>query len=362
MLKRVIFIGIGVVVLIVVIFSVFKGSSGKSNQLTMVKVERGQIVDKALAIGTLVPKNEIAVKSKISGIVKKVFVEIGDKVKKGDPLIDISPSPTPLEFAEAKRNVGMVEVAFQNSEKEYQRAKTLLEKNLISEEDFDQKKKSFDEAKLRLQLGQEKLSLIEEGKIQIAEKKIESVIKSPITGTVLERKVNEGDPVVPLTSYQEGTELMTMAYMDDLVFKGTVDEIDVGKLNEGMNAEIKVGAIPNDTVEGVLYKISPKAKKEENATLFDVELKITRRGERMLRAGYSANADIIINKKEDILLIPERLVEFKEDSVFVEIKGTNGEVTKKPIKTGLSDGMNIEVTEGLEEGDQIVQRPPKEIK
>ena len=362
MLKRIIFIGIGVVVLIVVIFSVFKGSSGKSNQLTMVKVERGQIVDKALAIGTLVPKNEIAVKSKISGIVKKVFVEIGDKVKKGDPLIDISPSPTPLEFAEAKRNVGMVEVAFQNSEKEYQRAKTLLEKNLISEEDFDQKKKSFDEAKLRLQLGQEKLSLIEEGKIQIAEKKIESVIKSPITGTVLERKVNEGDPVVPLTSYQEGTELMTMAYMDDLVFKGTVDEIDVGKLNEGMNAEIKVGAIPNDTVEGVLYKISPKAKKEENATLFDVELKITRRGERMLRAGYSANADIIINKKEDILLIPERLVEFKEDSVFVEIKGTNGEVTKKPIKTGLSDGMNIEVTEGLEEGDQIVQRPPKEIK
>ena len=362
MLKRVIFIGIGVVVLIVVIFSVFKGSSGKSNQLTMVKVERGQIVDKALAIGTLVPKNEIAVKSKISGIVKKVFVEIGDKVKKGDPLIDISPSPTPLEFAEAKRNVGMVEVAFQNSQKEYQRAKTLLEKNLISEEDFDQKKKSFDEAKLRLQLGQEKLSLIEEGKIQIAEKKIESVIKSPITGTVLERKVNEGDPVVPLTSYQEGTELMTMAYMDDLVFKGTVDEIDVGKLNEGMNAEIKVGAIPNDTVEGVLYKISPKAKKEENATLFDVELKITRRGERMLRAGYSANADIIINKKEDILLIPERLVEFKEDSVFVEIKGTNGEVTKKPIKTGLSDGMNIEVTEGLEEGDQIVQRPPKEIK
>ncbi|KPK98060.1 MAG: hypothetical protein AMJ90_10035 [candidate division Zixibacteria bacterium SM23_73_2] len=362
MLKRIIFIGIGVVVLIVVIFSVFKGSSSKSNQLTMVKVERGQIVDKALAIGTLVPKNEIAVKSKISGIVKKVFVEIGDKVKKGDPLIDISPSPTPLEFAEAKRNVGMVEVAFQNSQKEYQRAKTLLEKNLISEEDFDQKKKSFDEAKLRLQLGQEKLSLIEEGKIQIAEKKIESVIKSPITGTVLERKVNEGDPVVPLTSYQEGTELMTMAYMDDLVFKGTVDEIDVGKLNEGMNAEIKVGAIPNDTVEGVLYKISPKAKKEENATLFDVELKITRRGERMLRAGYSANADIIINKKEDILLIPERLVEFKEDSVFVEIKGTNGEVTKKPIKTGLSDGMNIEVTEGLEEGDQIVQRPPKEIK
>jgi len=362
MFKRVLLIGIGVVVLIFVVFSVFKGGSGKNNKITTVKVEKGKIVDKALAIGTIVPKNEISVKSKISGIVKKEFVEIGDKVKKGAPLIDISPSPTPLEFAEAKRSVELAEVTFQTSQKEYQRAKTLLEKNLISEEDFDRKKKSFDEGKLRSQLAQERLSLIEKGKTQIAEKKIESVIKAPITGTVLEKKVNEGDPVVPLTSYQAGTELMTLAYMDDLVFKGTVDEIDVGKLEEGMKAEIKVGAIPDDTVEGVLYKISPKAKKEENATLFDVELKITKLGEKMLRAGYSANADIIIKKKEDIILIPERLVEFNGDSTFVEIKNSSGEIIKKPIKIGLSDGMNIEITEGLAEGDEIIERPPKEIK
>ncbi len=362
MFKRILLIGIGVVVLVFVIFMIFKGSSGKNNKITTVKVEKGKIVDKALAIGTIVPKNEISVKSKISGIVKKVFVEIGDKVKKGDRLIDISPSPTPLEFAEAKRAVEIAEVAFHTSEKEYQRSKTLLEKKLISEQDFDLNKKSFDETKLRLQLAQEKLSLIEKGKTKIADKNIESVIKAPITGTVLERKVNEGDPVVPLTSYQAGTELMTLAYMDDLVFKGTVDEIDVGKLEEGMKADIKVGAIPDDTVGGSLYKISPKAKKEENATLFDVELKITKLGKKMLRAGYSANADIIIKKKEDILLIPERLVEFREDSAFVEIKNSDGEIIKKAVKTGLSDGINIEVKEGLAEGDEIIERPPKEIK
>lgn len=362
MLKRVLFIGIGVVVLVLVIFFIFKGTSNKNNKITIVKVEKGRIVDKALAIGSIVPDKEITVKSKISGIVDKVFVEIGDKVKKGDPLIDISPSPTPLELAEAKRNVEMAEVAFQTSEKEYQRSKTLLEKSLISEKDFDLSKKSFDEAKLRLQLAQEKLSLIEKGKTEIAEKKIESVIKAPITGTVLEKKVNEGDPVVPLTSYQAGTELMTLAYMENLVFKGTVDEIDVGKLDEGMRAEIKVGAIPDDTVEGVLYKISPKAKKEENATLFDVEVKITKPGKKTLRAGYSANVDIIIKKKEDILLIPERLVEFRGDSVFVEIRNSNGEIIKKPIQTGLSDGINIEVKEGLVEGNEVIERPPKEIK
>jgi len=166
---------------------------------------------------------------------------------------------------------------------------------------------------------------------------------------------------VPLTSYQAGTELMTLAYMENLMFKGTVDEIDVGKLEEGMETIIKIGALPGEEVKGVLDKISPKAKKEENATLFDVEIKITQAGEKTLRAGYSANADIIINQKKDVLVIPERLIEFKGDTTYVEIKNSNGEITKKEIKTGLSDGINIEVKEGLEEGDEVVERPPKEI-
>jgi HlyD family secretion protein len=147
-----------------------------------------------------------------------------------------------------------------------------------------------------------------------------------------------------------------------LIFRGTVDEIDVGKLKEGMPVDLKIGALPNDTIEGVLYKISPKAKLQENTTLFDVEIRITKTGVKMLRAGYSANADLIIQKKEDILVIPERVVEFKEDSAFVEVKEPSGEIIKKTIKTGLSDGLNIEVTEGLKEGDLLVERPPKEIK
>jgi len=142
-----------------------------------------------------------------------------------------------------------------------------------------------------------------------------------------------------------------------------VDEIDVGKLKEGMPAVLKIGALPNDTIHGVLYKISPKARKEENSTLFDLEIKITETGSSVLRAGYSANADIIIKKKEDILLIPERLIEFVEDTTFVQLKdSTSGEIERRSIKTGLSDGLNIEVTEGLKEGDILVEKPPKEIK
>ena len=360
-MKKIFLIGGGIVIVIFVLFFLFKGSGKNNPGITIVKVEKGEIVDKALAIGNIVPENEIAVKSRISGIVRKIFVEMGDKVKKGAPLIDISPSPTPFEWAEAKRYVELAEVDFQNAQSEYQRAKELSERNLISQQEFDTKSKRYKETKLRSDLANEKLSLIEKGKTKIAGKTIESIITSPITGTVLQKEVEEGDPIVPLTSYQAGTELMTLAYMENLIFKGTVDEIDVGKLEEGMEVLIKIGALPGEEIKGVLDKISPKAKKEENATLFDVEIRITQMGEKMLRAGYSANADIIINQKKDVLVIPERLIEFREDTTFVEIKDPEGEISKKEIKTGLSDGINMEVTEGLKEGDEIVERPPKEI-
>jgi HlyD family secretion protein len=361
MKKKIIIAAIVVVVVVVVVFTL-KGSGNKVVGNNSVKVEKGKIVDKALAIGRIEPKNQISVKSKISGIVSTVYVEMGDSVKKGDPLVEINPDPTPLEYAEAKRQVEIDSVNFENQQKDFLRTKELLDKKLISQQEFDQASRSSGEADLRLKLSEERLSLIERGKTNIAGRSIESVIRSPIAGTILERKINVGDPVVPLTSYQAGTELFTLAYMDELIFRGTVDEIDVGKLKEGMPAVLKVGALPNDTIKGILYKISPKARKEENSTLFDVEIKIDQKGPSVLRAGYSANADLIINQKEDVLVIPERLVEFVEDSAFIQLKDPAGSIERKAIKTGLSDGLNIEVTEGLKEGDMLAEKPPKEIK
>ncbi len=363
MKRKVAIIGAIFVLLVGVVFLALKGSGEKERANNSIRAEMGSIVDKALAIGQIEPKNQISVKSKISGIVKRVFVEMGDSVRAGDPLVEIRPDPTPLEFAQAKRQVEIDSVNYQNQRNEFLRIKELLAKKLVSQQDYEQASRSAAEAELRLKLSREKLSLIERGKTNVAGRKVESVIKAPITGTVLERKINVGDPVVPLTSYQAGTELFTLADMNELIFRGTVDEIDVGKLKEGMPALLKVGALPHDTIQGILYKISPKAKKQENATLFDVEIKITETGSSLLRAGYSANADIIIKKKENILVIPERLVEFVEDSAFVQVKDTtSGKIKRIRIKTGLSDGLNIEVTEGLVEGDILVEKPPQEIK
>ncbi|MDH5468738.1 MAG: efflux RND transporter periplasmic adaptor subunit [Candidatus Aminicenantes bacterium] len=350
------------VVAAVILLMAKNSSNGKDNGIKMIKVQKGDIVEKALAIGRIEPKNEIAVKSKISGIVNTVFVEVGDVVKKGQPLLEIKPDPTPLEFAETKKNVEIAKVYLEKAENEYDRMKKLLKDNLVSEQDYDAAENEYKQLQLRLNLAQERLALIEDGRTKIADRQVDTVIKSPVKGTVLERRVNEGDPVVPLTSYQAGTELLMLADMESLIFKGTVDEIDVGKLEVGMTAELKIGAIPDEKIFGELTKISPKAKQQENATLFDVEIEITQRGEKIIRAGYSTNADLVINKAENALFIPERLVEFNQDRTYVEVKDVKGEIIKREVKIGLSDGINVEIQDGLEEGEEVVEKPPKEIK
>jgi HlyD family secretion protein len=362
MVKKIILIAFAVIVLGAVLFFAIDGSAKKTNGFKTVKVEKGVIIDKALAVGKIEPEREISVKSKISGIVKKIYVDIGDLVKIGDPIIDVAPDPTPIEFAEAKRQVEIFQVAFDNAKREFDRVQSLRDKQLISNQEYESKKAGYDEAELRLKLAKEKLSLIQSGQTQIADIKVDNTIRSPINGTVLAKLVEEGDPVVPLTSYQAGTDLMSLAYLEDLIFKGTVDEIDVGKLRVNLPVEIKVGAIPGDTIKGILDKISPKAHKEEGSTLFDIEIKLTEVGKSFLRAGYSANANIIINKKEDILLVPERLLKMTDTSSTVEVQDSTGIISPRNVKTGLSDGINIEIVEGLSEGELLVERPPKEIK
>jgi HlyD family secretion protein len=317
------------------------------------------IVDEALAIGTITPENEIQVKSKIAGIVVERYVEVGDEVKKGDILIQISPDPTPIELTEARRDLQMKEVALKNTKIQYDRNVELRSKNLVSDEAFESIKLKYDQAKLQRDLSNDRLSLIEKGQAG----KIESVVKSPIDGMVLEKFVNNGDPVVPLTSYQQGTPLFTLADMSSLIFRGTIDEIDIGKVNVGVMAELEIGALPGKSILGKIIRMSPKARKENNATVFDIEIKIVDTRGITLRAGYSANAKIIINKAENVLAVPERLLTFQNDSVFVEVEDTiNGTISKRPIKIGLSDGISAEVLSGITTEDLLVERPPKEIK
>lgn len=355
---------IGLIVLLIVVallgkFYMSKKKSGNDKGYKTLTLSEGTIVVEALAIGTVTPENEIQVKSKIPGIVIERYVEVGDFVKKGDVMVKISPDPTPRELTESRRELQLKEVNLKNAKIQYDRNFELLSKNLVSEEVFENIKLRYDQAKLACDLSKDRLSLLEKGHAG----KVESVVKSPITGTVLEKFINIGDPVVPLTSYQQGTPLFTLAEMEKLIFRGTIDEIDVGKVSVGVNAELEIGALPGEAILGEVIRISPKAKKENNATVFDIEIQIVDTRGVNLRAGYSANAKIILNKAENVMTIPERLLTFSNDSVFVEIEDTTtGIIKKQPIEIGLSDGIKAEVKSGIKKEDMLVERPPKEIK
>lgn len=361
MLKKILLTVTVIAVVGLVAFFAIDGSAKKQEVFKTVAVERGSIVDKAVAIGRIEPRKENTIKSKIPGIVGKLFVDIGDHVNIGDPLFEITPDPTPMEFTTAKRQVEIYQVSCDNAKREFDRYQALRDKQLVSFQEYENKKAAWEEADLRLKLAREKLALIEPGRTGPTELNIDNIIRSPISGTVLSRLVEEGDPVVPLTSYQAGTELMTLAEMDDLIFRGNVDEIDIGKVSTGIVAEIEVGALPGEKLIGRVHKISPKAHRDQGSTLFEVEIVIEEIGERFLRAGYSANADLIVSRSENILLVPERLVTIEDSMATVEVQDTLGEVTTRDIIIGLSDGINIEIVEGLDEGELIVERPPREI-
>lgn len=331
--------------------------------LKEVEVVSGAIVEKAVAVGQIQPRQKFQVKSKISGIVRRADVQIGDTVKAGDALFEIGPDPTPLEVTEVDRRVESAEASYRRAESDYNRSLELSRTGVMPRSDADVKKEAYELARVALTKAQQDRELTRRGRLTAGG--TESIIRAPAAGTILTRAVNPGDPIVPLTSYQPGTEMATVADMRDLIFKGTVDEIDVGKLSVGMPARIKVGALPTDIVTGKVSRIAPQAQQKEGATLFDVEIELDPGNKITLRAGYSANADVIIREKKDVLTVPERLVTFEDGGKKATVEVASGDPKIQPkkieVKTGVSDGLNVEIVSGLSKGQKVVERPPKEI-
>ncbi|MBN1542727.1 efflux RND transporter periplasmic adaptor subunit [candidate division KSB1 bacterium] len=361
--KRRIFVLIALTAICAIVFLVIRSKNEKSQTQgpESVTIKRTTIVQKALAIGSIEPIDEIEIKSKISGVVGKLYADVGSYVRQGEPLLEVKPDPTPLELAEAKRDVEMKTIDLESLQREVSRQEQLQKRGLISDQSFERTNAQFEEAQVKHRIASERLDLLEKGKVRIADTDIETVVKAPISGFILERSVNVGDPVVPLTSYQAGTELMKMADMKNLVFEGTVDEIDVGKIQEGMPVDLQIGALPGKEIKGELSLISLKAHKEDNTTVFPVKIRITDAQGAVLRAGFSATANIIIAQKDSVLSLPERVVTFRNDSAFVRLLDDAGESTEQFIVTGLSDAIQIEICSGLQEGQKVLEKEVKEI-
>lgn len=355
-----IFLGSATLVAVAAAFMAVRSASGDANDKEgpgTVTVARGEVVDKALAVGTIEPEVEISVKSKVAGVVRRMFVQEGGLVRVGDPLMEVRPDPSPSEVVEARRQIQLRQIEVENARRESERQKALAERGLSPAQDLEKAQRAFDESNLQLRMARERLELLESGRTA----GVESVVRSPITGYVLQKNVEEGDPVTAASTYQEGTELMSMADMGRLIFRGTVDEIDVGKLREGMPVEIKIGALPNALVRGTVRRISLKAKKEENATTFPVEIALTETSGATLRAGLSANAEIIIQRRDRVLTVPERVVTFAGDTAWVNVRRADGTAEKRVIRTGLSDAVQVEVAQGLREGETVLEKPAKSV-
>lgn len=357
-----------VVVLSAAVFGAYAWFASRSPEeaaYEVFEVQEGAITDKALAVGQIVPRYEFRVKSKISGIVKESFVEVGDVVHPGDPLFEILPDPTPAELVQAQRRVESAQAAFARAESEYGRVKQLVEEGIQARDQLDRSFESHEQARIELEQARDQLDLVQEGRIARGDARLESIIRAPSGGILLSRAVNPGDPVVPLTSYQAGTEMAVIADMSDLLFKGTVDEIDVGKLRAGLPARLKVGALPEAPVVGDLVRIAPQAIEKEGAKLFEVEIELGPSGDVVLRAGYSATADLVIREKTGIVVVPERLVHFSEEGsrtwVELEPELPGVEPPEREVEVGLSDGLQIEIVSGLEPGDRIIERAPRDV-
>jgi HlyD family secretion protein len=364
--KLIIIISSVLVALLVISFSM----RSKSEEPDFVTVEKGTIKDQAIAMGALIPRNVVNIKSRISGIVGHISPNEGSFVEKGDRLIEIQPEPTPREYVEARQAVDLAELEENYRDQELKRLETMKRRNLVSEQEFDAANDLYQQSILTHRLAKEKLQLLEDGKANVAGKMIESTLFSPISGYVLANNVSEGDSVVPLTDNQDGTILMTLADMNDLVFKGTVDQIDIGRIQLDQPVEIQVGAIPDILIKGKVDQISLQASNFDEDLLLKgeqtAEMKFKVEVQKLIfpmdmkeitwRSGYSAVANILVSEALETLLLPERVIEFENDSPYVNVMTGRGvETEKRKVTLGISDGVKVQILDGVKEGDRVLE-------
>lgn len=326
----------------------FKKSKPKEKAYETIEAVIGTVEKKTVVTGQINPRDEVAVKPQVSGIIAEIYKEAGQTVKKGDVIAMVKIIPDVSSLASCESQVKLAKMNLDNVEKTYDRQKTLKDKGLISTEAFEKSQLEYDKANENYNNALDQLNIVKEGISKTAAEYSNTNIKSTITGMILDVPVKVGNSVINSNTFNDGTTIATVADMSDMIFEGKMDETEVGRIREGMPMVITIGAMNDKKFEAVLEYIAPKGTQENGAVFFKMKAKIFVPDDVQLRAGYSANAEIIIEKEEDVVTIPERCVIYKNDSTFVYKDNV-----KTLITTGLSDGVNIVVKEGLEVGDKI---------
>jgi len=325
------------------------------------------VVMKTVATGSVVPRYEIEIVPQVSGIIDELFVEPGDRISKNQVVARIKIIPDMVTLNAAETRVNRAKISFEDAKIDYERQEKLFDKNVISYEEFKTAKVGYDSAKEELSAAENNLELIKNGVTKKAETATNTLVRSTIDGMVLDVPVKEGNSVIQANTFNAGTTIASVADMSDIIFEGKVDETEVGKIREGMPIELEIGAIDKEKFEASLEYISPKGVEENGAIQFEIKANVHLKEGQFIRAGYSANANIVLERKDSVMVIPEGLLQFDDDSSFVEVNTGTAEAPsyeKRTVKTGLSDGINIEITEGLKVEDKVKGEKidPKQVK
>lgn len=312
------------------------------------------VIRKTVATGSVVPRKEIEIVPQVSGIIDELYIVAGDFVKKDQVIAKIKIIPDMVNLNNAENRLNRAKLSADDAKIDIDRQQKLYDQKVISYEEYKRAKVSYDEAKEELSAAENNLELIKNGVTKRAQTATNTLVRSTVNGMILDVPIKEGNSVIQSNTFNNGTAICTVADMKDMIFKGKVDETEVGKIKEGMNIELEIGAIEKDKFAAVLEYIAPKGKEENGAIQFEIKANVVLKENQFIRAGYSANANIVLEKKDSVLVIPEGLLKFEKDSSFVEIETTMPQTfEKRMVKTGISDGINIEITNGLTKADKV---------
>lgn len=319
---------------------------------------------KTVATGSVVPRKEITIKPQVSGIIEEIYVQPGNKIKKGDLIARVKIIPNMVELNDAESRLSRAKIAYDDAKMAYDRQKKIYDQGVIPEADFQQTRLSFQNANQEMESAESHLQLIKEGVNKRSGEITNTLIRSTIEGMVLDVPVEVGNSVIETNNFNEGTTIASVADMGEMIFKGKVDETEVGKLKVNMPLTLSIGAIENEKFDANLEYVSPKGKEENGAIQFEIKAAVKLKDKVFIRAGYSANADIVLDRRDSVMVIEESLLKFNKDTAYVEVETKTQPQTfeKRNVKTGLSDGINIEILSGLDKKDKLKGKQVEDVK
>ena len=356
----------------------WRKSQPKPVEYQQFKAEKTDIRRTTIVTGKIEPRNEVNVKPQISGIISELLKEPGQAVQEGEVIAKVKVIPDMQQLSSAESRVRLADINLRQAETDYSRVRTLHDKQLISDDEYEKQRQQLRQAQEEKAAAADALQVVRLGVSRSNASASSTLIRSTISGIILDIPVKVGNSVINSNTFNDGTTIATVANMRDLIFRGNIDETEVGQLAIGVPMKITIGALQDLSFDAMLEYISPKATESNGANQFEIKAAVVLPAEdgetavsggasRTLRSGYSANAEIVLGEANGVLAIPESAIEFQGDSTFVYClpEGVTSTTPKAkdyvrtPVVTGLSDGVNIEIRQGLQPG--VTVRGPQII-